>query len=122
MVCFVSAVDNIDVPSAKCLLRAVTESLLKKYGSTMGFKDIGAEIGTSAGAVRLRQFRIGDLPNPIPYLRESRWPTPEIAMWLCGITGASGAEQPSPHQARHSSGKRGRRRKLASTTTVEGHI
>ena len=118
MVCFVSAVDKIDVPSANCLLRAVAESLLRKYGSTMGAKDIGAEIGTSAGAVRLRQFRIGDLPDPIPYLRENRWPTPTIALWLCGVTDAADVDSPPSSRRRHLVAKRGRPRKFATSTST----
>jgi len=119
MAFFTSNVDRIDVPSAKCrLLQAVVESLLQKYGSTMGFKDVGAEIGISGEAARLRQFRIGDLPDRIPHLRESRWPTPTIALWLCGAADATEADSPPSSQRPYPALKRGRPRKFAASTAT----
>lgn len=57
------------------------------YGSTMGYREIAQELRTTANAVKLRQFRFGDLPPRIPGLKCARWPTPAIAVWLCSLAG-----------------------------------
>lgn len=65
--------------------------LLLKYSSTMGLCDVAAELGTSANALRIRQNRFGDLPDPIPGLRGYRWPTVTIAEWISNLTRTSGS-------------------------------
>lgn len=122
MVYAVSEFDKVAIPAATCaLLQAVTETLLQKYGATMGFAEIGAEIGISAGAARLRQFRLGDLPEPIPCLRENRWRTTSIALWFCGIAIGPEGKQPSDRTVmqRQTRG-RGRPRKLTLAIAGEG--
>ena len=102
------------------LVQALTEQLLRDHGATMGFEEIGKEFGTTAGAVRVRQFRVGDLPPPIAHLRESRWPTPVIALWLCGLRPVLDDAPPASAKTAPAARGRGRPRKLASPVAGEG--
>lgn len=67
------------------LAQALNQRLIANHGSTMSMDDIAAELGVTVGALRIRQYRFGDLPPPIPHLRSHRWPTPRIATWLCAL-------------------------------------
>jgi len=121
MAFYVSDVGDVaDRTVKQALVQSVTEALLRNHGTTMGFAEIGAEVRTSAGAVRLRQFRVGDLPPPIPHLRESRWPTPVIALWLCGLPPVLDDTPPAIPTTASAARRRGRPRKLAPSAAKEG--
>lgn len=91
-------------PIPPSILAIVTGRLLTLYGGTMGYTELAAELHTTPGAVRLRQFRVGDLPPPIPGLKCHRWPTPAVAAWLCRFATLPVAQSqlasPSPHSVR----------------------
>lgn len=67
------------------LIEALNLRLVTEYGSTMSLGDVAKELGITVVALRVRQSRYGDLPPPIPYLKERRWPTPRVAGWLCSL-------------------------------------
>lgn len=118
----ISDIADATGPAVKqTLAQSVTEALLRKHGATMGFAEIGDEMRISAGAMRLRQFRVGDLPPPIPHLREHRWPTPVIALWLCGLPPVLNDTPPvaSPTTA-PTTRRPGRPRKFAPSTAEGG--
>lgn len=110
-----SADRNAVVPSPidRDLVAAVNRRLLSRHGTTMGYVSIAEELGSTPNAVRLRQFRTGDLPRPIQHLKENRWPTPTIAEWLCHLSNPD-IEPAIPltqgHQERASDRPRGRPR------------
>lgn len=73
----------------RAMAEALNRRLLGSYGSTMTSGNVAEELGITVVALRIRKSRFGDLPPPIPHLRECRWPTPRIAAWLCAL----GADQ-----------------------------
>lgn len=56
--------------------------LLSKYGPTVGYAGFAEILGTTPGALRLRQSRKADLPPAIPGMARAVWPVPVIAAWL----------------------------------------
>lgn len=123
-------VNPADLTSAICLLiTAVNERLLGRYGSTMGYADIACELQTSANAIRLRQFRLGDLPPRIPFLKAARWPTPLIAHWLCSLANSpidasiavtKSAHGTEPHHAKPARGRPRVRRAVSVINRASG--
>src|SRR5690348_15527045 len=92
---------------------ASEQYLLGRYGATMSLSNLATELGTTGNALRIRQFRLGDLPTPIPGLRERRWPTVVIAAWISSLTSPSdlAAQTRAPKSLATAVKRRGRPRK-----------
>ena len=93
----------------RAMAEALNRRLLGSYGSTMTSGNVAEELGITVVALRIRKSRFGDLPPPIPHLRECRWPTPRIAAWLCAL-GADQSQIAARVEATALPRRRGRRR------------
>lgn len=103
---------SFSASEAAPLVEALAQCLLARYGTTMCLADIAAELHLTPVALRIRQSRFGDLPAPIPHLRTLRWPTPTVAVWLCGLSDKRFA--PAKPAGPRFPSRRGRRRLLRS--------
>lgn len=92
--------------------------LLSRYGATMSLPNVAEELGTTSNALRIRQWRLGDLPTPIAGLRGYRWSTAVIAKWIAGLTGPFNwqAEVRQERRIALAAKQRGRSRKCRSLT------
>lgn len=95
------------------LAQALNQRLIANHGSTMSMDDIASELGVTVGALRIRQYRFGDLPPPIPHLRSHRWPTPRIAAWLCALGEGQASGGINSDRLLEPPRRRGRRRLFA---------
>lgn len=110
-------------PINRDLVAAMNRRLLARHGATMGYEAIAEEFGITPNAARLRQCRIGDLPDPIPHMKANRWPTPVIAAWLCHLTDTQTepvSAYPKNRQARANHRRLGRPRLRQHVHTAEG--
>lgn len=66
-------------------IQVLAKHLVGKYGPVIGYPGFAEIIGTTPGALRLRQSRRGDLPPSIPGAASCLWPVPAVAEWLISV-------------------------------------
>lgn len=90
---------------------ACEQYLLQRYGATMSLSDIAIELRTTVNALRIRQYRLGDLPPAIQGMRGYLCPTTVVAEWISGLARPSHAPSNVVRTAAAPVKRRGRPRK-----------
>ncbi len=101
---------------------ACEQYLLRRYGATMSLGDIAIELRTTANALRIRQYRLGDLPPAIRGVRGYLCPTPVVADWISGLSRPAHVRSNVVRTVASAGRRRGRPRKrlLPDASTKEG--